>query len=63
MKKRNSLIIIYLRFIFSFVYFLSAIFPKKERDKKAAGRLRGSYPFAPRRQTTRNNTSNYVKSA
>lgn len=37
MKKRNLLIIIYLRFTFSFVYFLSAIFQKKERDKKSGG--------------------------
>ena len=55
MKKKNLLIIIYLRIILSFVYFLFAIFSEKERDKKAARRLRGSYPFAPRRQTTRNN--------
>ena len=53
MKKRNLLIIIYLRVILSFVYFLSATFSEKERDKKAARRLRGSYPFAPRRQTTK----------
>ena len=47
MKKRNLLIIIYLRFILSFVYFLSATFQKKERDKKAARRLRGLNPSRP----------------
>ena len=47
MKKRNLLIIIYLRVILSFVYFLSATFQKKERDKKAARRLRGLNPSRP----------------
>ena len=47
MKKRNLLIIIYLRVILSFVYFLSAIFSEKERDKKAARRLRGLNPSRP----------------
>ena len=47
MEKRNLLIIIYLRVILSFVYFLSAIFSEKERDKKAARRLRGLNPSRP----------------
>ena len=47
MKKRNLLIIIYLRVILSFVYFFSATFPMKERDKKAARRLRGLNPSRP----------------
>lgn len=34
MKKRNLLIVIYLRFIFSFVYFLSATFSEKKREIK-----------------------------
>ena len=61
MKKRNSLIIIYLRFIFSFVYFFSATFPKKEIKKRrdASEALTLSRPAAKPQEIT----SNYVKSA